>query len=149
VPQQTYFKRLYKVKGFRGAVSVIAVHAYAEDYRGVLGAVQRTRDVMSSHGDSTKPIWVTEVGWATGGEERPWVTTRKGQAKQLHLTGLALLHRKKSWHLRGMVWFSWRDTGDKQHWGTNTGVFDVDGKPKPAWGEFADLAGGSAGSGSL
>lgn len=149
VPQQTYFKRLYKVKGFRGAVDLIAVHAYAADYTGVLGAVQRTRDVMSAHGDSHKPIWVTETGWATGGEQRPWTTSRKGQAKQLHLTAIALLHRRSSWHIHGMVWFSWRDTGNPKYWGNNTGVFDRDGKPKPSWAEFAEVAGGSPGSGGL
>ena len=42
------------------------VHGFARDSRGVLGAVEAARRVEASHGADT-PVWITELGWATGG----------------------------------------------------------------------------------
>lgn len=149
VPQKKYIAGLYRVPGFKQAANVIAAHGYSKDYTGAIANVKRVRSVMNANGDTKKPIWVTEIGWATGGEKRPWVTTPKNQAKQLRLTAQALLARQTSLHIRGMVWFSWRDTGEPKHWGTHTGLFWAKGYPKPAWGAFAKVAGGTPGTGRI
>ena len=69
------------------------------------------------------------------------------------LTAKALLRKRRCYHLRGMIWFSLRDRrpdrGRKDWWVLHTGLFDLGGRPKPAWRAFARVAHGRAGSGPL
>src|SRR4051794_30275797 len=63
-----YLRQIYAIRGARSVFDAVAVHPYASSYRGVIGAIKRTRRTMRAHGDRRKQVWVTELGWATGGK---------------------------------------------------------------------------------
>ena len=43
-----------------------------------------------------------------------------------------------------MIWYSWRDEPGRA-WFQHTGLFTYEFDPKPAWGAFTALTGGSPG----
>ena len=53
----------------------MAVHPYAENARGVEGELSRIRCVMRRRGDGRTPVWISELGWATGGDSDYFSTT--------------------------------------------------------------------------
>ena len=69
VPFRTFLERMYRA-GAAGSFDILAVHGYARDSRGVLSAIEAACRVEASHGEHT-PIWITELGWATGGPPAP------------------------------------------------------------------------------
>ena len=69
VPFRTFLERMYRA-GAAGSFDTLAVHGFARDSRGVLSADRGGRRVEASHGEDT-PIWITELGWATGGPPAP------------------------------------------------------------------------------
>jgi hypothetical protein len=151
VPAATFLKRIYGVKGAKTTFDVAAVHPYARNTAGVLGAIKRARKVMRRAGDVRTQLWVTELGWATAGaisrRTRPFRTSRAGQARKLKSTYRALLRARGRYRLGLLVWFSLRDRprlpGERNYWAINTGLFTSGGKAKPAWRTYARLAGGA------
>jgi len=144
VPMKRYLRQVYRVRRARKLFDVVAVHPYARDHRGVIGAVRRARKIMRRGRDRKKPIWVTEVGWATGGDvsrgTRAFKTSRKGQAKRLRVTLKRVAKVRRRLRVGMVVWFSLRDRapieGEPNWWAIYTGLFDRDGAPKPAWRVF-------------
>jgi hypothetical protein len=150
-PVDRYLADLYAVPGFSRDFDVAAVHAYAGDERGVLSVIASVRSLMDDHGDAAKPIWVTELGWASAGPPRD--TTRvKSPAVQANLLrrSVAALRRVAATDRIGtVVWYDLQDytpplgASDRYTW--HTGLFDAAGRPKPAWQAFAAQAGGRPG----
>lgn len=146
VPIVRYLTQLYRVRGARRLFDVVAINPYARDDAGMVGAVRRVRAVMNRFGDRRKGIWLTEIGWATGGPVSPFRTTLAGQARLLtHAYDTALrLHAR--YRLDAVVWFALRDRrllhGEHDWWAPHTGLFSAQGKMKPAWRAFTDLTGG-------
>jgi hypothetical protein len=136
-----YLKQLYAVPGARSTFDAVAVHPYASNYRGVIGAIKRTRRTMRAHGDRRKQVWVTELGWATGGKvsggTRKFKTSRRGQASRLSTTFRALKRYRRRYRIGVVVWFSYKDRspmrGERNWWAINTGLFTRRGKAKPSW----------------
>jgi hypothetical protein len=151
-----FLKRIYRAKG-RRTFDVLAVHPYAKKPGDVITAVKQARAVMRRYHDSRKQIWVTELGWATGGKvsrgTRAFKTSKKGQAARLRQAFGALLRARGRYRIGMGVWFAWRDRAqfprERNWWAINTGLFDRRGKPKPAWRTFAKVAGGKPGAGRL
>jgi len=52
----------------------------------VLDKLNQVRALMDRRADRKTPIWVTEIGWATGGPRSPFSTTRRGQAERIDRT---------------------------------------------------------------
>src|SRR3954453_8459969 len=132
--------------GAGGLFDVVALHPYASDHRGVLGAVIRTRRIMRAHGDRRKRIRITEIGWGTGGDPAGthFRTSLKGQALRLRKTYKLLLKRHKRYRLDGIYWFALIDRGphpgENDFWGLHSGLLDVNGRAKPAWRTFVKIA---------
>jgi uncharacterized membrane protein YgcG len=151
-----YIKALYRAHAGR-YFDVMAVHPYAATPAGFLGVVKRTRALMRRYRDNRAPIWVTEIGWATGGKvsrgTRRFKTSLRGQAKRLRGTYALLLRNRRRYGIGMGIWFAWRDRapdpGERNWWAINTGLFTRTGQPKSAWGAYAKIAGGKAGRGPL
>jgi hypothetical protein len=145
---EQFYRQLYSVRGARSDFDVAAIHPYAGDERGLLDALRRVHVVMARHGDGRAPLWVTEMGWATGGNvtanTRRFKTSPAGQAKRLSRAFHALLQARGRYHVGMVVWFSWRDRprapGERDWWAIHTGLLDILGKPKPAWLAYQRLA---------
>ena len=105
-----------------------AVHPYAPTPDAV---VKRVQAIQRIAGDGKK-VWVTEVGWGTGGKPGPLTVTPDKQAEYLKQT----LTRLRQLGVRGVVVFQWRDPkpfpGRREIWPYYAGLVDVNGKPKPA-----------------
>ena len=108
-------------------VDAVAVHPYASTPAQVAGKVRALRRVAKGH-----DVWVTEVGWGTGGRDGPLRVSPETQARHLTET----FRRLQPLRVRGVVWFQWRDPepfpGRRPIWPYFAGLLAQDGKPKPA-----------------
>ena len=148
-PMLDYLRAIYAVPGARTQFDVVALNPYSGDAGGVLKALNLVRSHMDRRGDHRTPIWVTEVGWATGGSPSPFTTTRAGQAARITRTFRALLAARGRLRLERLIYFCLQDRTygptERPGWGPRTGLFDRAGAPKPAWRAFVSFTGGSAG----
>lgn len=142
VPFARYVRGLY-AGGARPAFDVLAVHAYARDAPGALAAVARARRLMDRHGDH-RPLWVTELGWASDGPPSSFTVGARGQAREVADALVALARRRRALRLEGVVYATWRDgsvyAGGSDFWGLHTGLLALDGAPKPAYYAFRRAA---------
>jgi hypothetical protein len=104
------------------------------------------RDVMVGHGDSSKRIWMTELGWSTATTPcargmwaglKPAGVTEDAQAA--HLTEAYRCLARYPYVETGL-WFNLHDTvghGDELD---NYGLLREDGTPKPSWQAFRGVA---------
>ncbi len=134
VDQLTYLRNLYK-GGLHGAADAVAIHAYAPDVAGVVALVSKARQVMTRNGDAATPMWITEYGFATGGEASLF-TVNEGEQAGL-LTGATGVLRGLAAPLGigGLFVFSWRDPSERfltlDIWPYHAGLIRANGTPKP------------------
>jgi hypothetical protein len=142
IPFARFVKGMYSA-GAKGTFTTLAIHPYAENDAGVAAAVRSARQIMDSRGDTSAPIWVTEVGWASAGPASPFTVGARGQAQRIRSTFDTLVSIRNQEHLRGVVYFGWRDGAPyapnfKDFWGLHTGLLTVHGSAKPALQAFSD-----------
>ena len=129
--------------GGRGLFDAVAIHPYARTPRDAVDRLAQARDVMRHFGDTDKPIWITEVGWASAGTPPGLVVGPQGQANYVRqVFDLASADRGRL-GIAGVVWYSLNDTPGPL-WVGHCGLFGVDGRPKPAWDAYAQVAGGTS-----
>jgi polysaccharide biosynthesis protein PslG len=120
----------------------VGVHPYAATPGEALSALGELRALMSRFGDSGKPIWITEVGWASGGAPSGLTVGAARQADYLtQIFDLAAADRDRL-GIAGVVWYSLSDTPGPL-WVGHCGMFRLDGSAKPSWEAFASVAGGA------
>lgn len=146
-----YVRKLYDVPGIKNQFDVFALHPYAKNQLGVDGAIDRLRGWLRDEGDGKRTLWITEVGWATGGDDVS-DAFRKSPSQQATLLKRAfeLFQDKRSeYRLGTIIWYSFRDRvpppGRDGQWSFHTGLFYTDGEPKPAWQKFVSFTGGESG----
>jgi hypothetical protein len=134
----SYLAALYRIPGIKRAFDAVSVHPYAEDAAGVQGELTRIRAVMRSNGDARTPVWISELGWATGGGNPYFSTTPAGQAAKLKSAFRFVARNRARYRVSRLVWFSWRDRFGpaSRGWEFYCGLFDASGNPKPAWTAF-------------
>jgi hypothetical protein len=141
VPFATYVRALYRA-GARANFDVFALHPYGASARAVLGAVRRTRALMRRFGDNRKPVWITELGWASGGPASPFTFDPLSQAQVVATTIDALAVERRALRIAGFVYFGWKDgrpyPGRSDFWGLHTGLLEKDGVAKPSYAAFRD-----------
>ena len=141
VPFATYVRALYRA-GARADFDVFALHPYGPSATAVIGAVRRTRALMRRFGDDRKPIWITELGWASAGPPSPFTFDPLSQAQLVATTIDALALKRRALRIAGFVYFDWRDAnpypGRSDFWGLHTGLLENDGIAKPALAAFRD-----------
>jgi polysaccharide biosynthesis protein PslG len=148
IPLPIFLRQIYAVPGIKRSFNGVAVHPYTITPRRAIEAVERARKVILRKRDPKTSLWVTEVGWSTGGTqgERPIITTREGQARNLTRTYRGLLERRRALRLKGIVWFSMRDytLPGVDLWPQHMGLFDVHKSAKPAWQALSRFTRGQA-----
>jgi hypothetical protein len=108
----------------------------------VIGRVDQAREVMRRFGDAEKPIWITEVGWASAGTPPGLVVGPAGQADYLRqLFELAVANRDRV-GIAGVVWYSLNDTPGPL-WVGHCGLFKLDGAAKASWSALVEVTGGA------
>jgi polysaccharide biosynthesis protein PslG len=128
--------------GARKLFDAVALHPYARTPRDALDRVEQARGIMRRFGDADKPIWVTEVGWASRGTPPGLVVGPNGQADYLRqMFELAAADRDRL-RIAGIVWYSLNDTPGPI-WVGHCGLFTLAGEAKPAWDALVRLTGGT------
>jgi len=160
---KTFFQGMYgkgsKAKRFAKLFDAVGLHPYAASPNFALAAVKLVRSIMNRAGDRGGKIWLTELGWGTGGNTKSfaYASRTKGQPTKLSGTfNLALKNRRKL-GIGMLIWFSLQDRDPTEserrfgHWQPYTGLFDKAGNRKPAWTAFKKFTGGrgSAGNGGI
>jgi hypothetical protein len=131
-----YLRAMYRA-GAQGAFDVLAINAYSRRVTGMQAAIVGARRITASAEDGDVPIWVTEFGWATRpGPGSKMTVGPKTQARLLKTAIRTLASERARLHLRGLVYYAWRDAkpypGGEDFWGLHTGLIDRHGHSKPA-----------------
>ena len=144
-----FLRGVYAEPGIERKFDVVALHAFAPDHRGVARGIERMRQALRRLGDRKRYLWITEVGWATGGKSNPFlIKGRQGQATQLARTFQTLRRHRRDWNIGTVAWFRWRDTAtpaENRETFDYTGLYAKGGEPKPSCRRFAGLTGGRCG----
>ena len=131
--------------GARGSFDTLAIDPYASSDAGVLAATRQVRGVLARAGQGSTAIWITEIGWASGGPPSSFTVGARAQAQDVlgALTTLGGLAR--TLRIRGVVYFAWRDAppyaGGSDFWGLHTGLLAQNGSGKPALSAYYQAAG--------
>ena len=135
-----YLKSMYKVRGAKKAFDTLAINSYAKNLGELKKLLKSVRKLMRRRHDRAK-IWITEMGWATGG---PPSRFNVGVAQQARLikSSIRFIRRSRGkLRLRGFVYFSWRDSSPyppllQDLWGLHTGLLTQAGAPKRGYAAF-------------
>jgi hypothetical protein len=135
---RSFLSALYRA-GARGLFDAAAIHPYSATPDDALRRVAELRALMRRFGDDEKPIWITEVGWASGGAPSGLTVDPMGQAAYLSETFELAANRRERLGIASVVWYSLMDTPGPL-WVGHCGLFTLDGAPKPSWDAFAQIA---------
>ncbi|MDQ2897825.1 MAG: hypothetical protein M3Y09_19695, partial [Actinomycetota bacterium] len=103
---------IYSVPGAARDFDIVAVHPYTEQPANVIRFLQYVRDSMKRHGDTRKPLLVTETGWNSSYGHRPadnfcCQTTASGQMAKVKAELPLLAARRRSMNLLGFYFYTW------------------------------------------
>jgi hypothetical protein len=142
MPFEEFVRGMFEA-GASEALDVFALHAFARDAAGSVSAAERARALLGELG-SNAPIWITEVGWASGGPVSPFTTDGQGQAERIRAALQAFVERRRELDLRGVIYYNWRDApvyeGGQDFFGLHTGLLTRTGDPKPALSAYRAVA---------
>ncbi len=142
-----FLRSLYARPGLESTFDGVAVHPYAGRVSGVRRQVQRVKQVVDEAGDEGVQLWVTEVGWASGGKATPLNRGLDGQARRLTQAFRYFTEERERLNLKAVLWYAWRDVDEQDSrckWCAQSGLFPVGSlaDPKPAWSSFIQFTGG-------
>jgi hypothetical protein len=141
-----YLRALYAHPGIDAAFDGVAIHPYAARVRSVTRQVERMVRVVREAGDTQAGIWITEVGWASGGKRNPLNRGPRGQARRLTGAFDYFLHNRRRLGIKAVLWYAWRDVAPEDSrckWCARSGLFHVGSLvPKLAWDAFVGFTGG-------
>jgi hypothetical protein len=144
IPAARFLGRLYRVPQARRDFDGVAAHPYAASLAGVRTQIALLRRRMRVARDQLTGLWVTELGWASGGPAHPLNRGLAGQAKRLRQTFGYLLENRRRLRLQNVSWYSWRDSPTVQaglcSWCPDSGLVNADGTAKPALDAFTEFA---------
>jgi hypothetical protein len=142
---ENFLDRLFRHGSVEEDIDALGLHPYAPKISKLVSRFDFARNVMAKHGIS-RPIWVTELGWPTGGTKvGNFRKTPRGQAAILRRSFDLMLSRRDEWGINGVIWYTWRDNRLEPTCDicSYSGLFKRKGSPKPAWYAFVDYTGGT------
>jgi hypothetical protein len=143
IPLARFLAGMYRA-GARGSFTALGIHPYGPNSNSVVAQLDRARRVMRRYRDRAG-IRVTEIGWATGGPSARRRVSERAQARLTRQTLTRLLRLRRSFRLRGVCLFNWRDAapypGSPDSWGLHAGLNAEDGRPKPVVAVLTSLLG--------
>ena len=142
MPAKRFLKKLYRTRGAKRLIDGVSVHPYAPNLGGVKKQSKTARKIMNRAGDRRAALWVGETGWASAGPKKSFVVkNRKIQAKLLEKTYRFFLRKRRSWRVKTVFWFTWRDYGGAKicSWCPKAGLLNRKSKKKPAGRSYEAL----------
>ena len=142
-----FLARLYQQKGAKKNFDAVAPHPYASKFSKVLAQIDLLRDAMVQARDTKTAIWITELGWASGGSPNPLNRGLAGQADRLEEAFKYFIKKRKVLNIENVTWYSWRDNSTTGiglcEWCPESGLLNEDGSSKPSFNAFTGFTGGS------
>jgi polysaccharide biosynthesis protein PslG len=142
ISMEDFMTQLYR-DGAQGHFDAAAIHPYAANPQDALASTSDLRNVMNESGDRETPIWITEVGWASGGQRSGLTVTPARQATYLTRTFELAAQQRARLGIDGVIWYSLKDAPGSV-WPAHCGLFALDGQPKPSWDALVGLTGGTS-----
>lgn len=144
-----FIRELYEKPRVAEAVDLVGVHPYGPSVEDVRDQIEATREIVDEAGDEDAALFVTEIGWGSDPDLPSQLTvSRPEQARLLRRAYKMMIRKREDWDLKGALWYTWRDPTNPAGlcgWCASAGLLDDDLDPKPAWYEYAELAGGDPG----
>ena len=142
---ERFLRRMYKVPGAKAAFDTMAINAYARNNTELATTLRTVRKIMNRAKDRKTRIWITELGWATGGPAHRFNVGEYAQSVRIQRAFTWVRRNRRRLRLRGFVYYSWRDAAPyppeyKDMWGLHTGLLTQGGAPKPSLFAFASGA---------
>jgi hypothetical protein len=142
----SFLKALYADPRARAAFDGVAIHPYGASLRSVKRTMWKLRSEMRADGGGLDPVWVTEIGWASGGEPHPLNRGPEGQARLVDDVFGFLTEKRRALRIANVDYYAWRDgspEGEYCDWCRESGLFPYRSlRPKPAWRAFTRFTGG-------
>jgi hypothetical protein len=142
VDMSAFLSALYRL-GAAKLFDEAAVHPYAAEPGRAMARTEQLRGLLDHAGDREKPIWITEVGWASGGQPSGLTVGPERQADYLARFFELAAGARERLRLGGVIWFALSDTPGPL-WPGHCGLFDLNGDPTAAWRALTALTGGEA-----
>jgi hypothetical protein len=143
-PVRPYLEKLLKIPGVKESFNSIALHPYSSSAQGSQQALKVARAALKKAHDTAAGMWITEIGWASGGPKKePFNKGKAGQSKVLADAYKGFQKHAGKYNLRGIFWYSWRDKpgGDLIcAWCGYAGLRAKNGTAKPSWDAFVKAA---------
>jgi hypothetical protein len=126
-----FLEELYQL-GAKDYFDILSHNPYGRDVGSMVAFMRGERAIADRYGDSSKPILITEWGWATGGSSPYIVTDETCQAALLYAGAKRLYELRSELNLIGVTQFQWHDlAGGGTAWPFYAGVIRGDGTAKP------------------
>ena len=139
---EEYVEDLYKQKGIdKKTFDAVSIHPYAENGKELDKQVKSLRKTLDKKGDKKDAIWLTEMGYASGGpKSQPVVKNgEKGQADAITDAFKTINKKDKKYDIEGVIYFTWqdasRDTGVCKFCAF-AGLIDDQGERKKAFNAY-------------
>ena len=143
----SFLQRMYSSKpAASSATDFVAIHPYAGTPGLVIEGVRLARRALGSTAARSRPLWLTEFGWAQSGPSSTFTTSVKGQAKYLRDTYRALLKYRSTYGIKGAFWFNLINLKrSSDAWYYHTGLFRADREtPWDSWWALRCVTSGRA-----
>ena len=135
-----FINKLYRGKGAKKSFNVLSLHPYSYTPKLLVPTLRLFRKNLNSHRSGRKPIWITELGWATSGHDwaiSPFRATEAQQAQYLTQSFNKLLRARGELRLQRIFWQVWQDHPDTDSSPfLEMGLLRADGSPKPAYSAY-------------
>jgi hypothetical protein len=142
-----FLARLYRRPGIEPSFDGVAAHPYGGSFGRVRAQVKRLRERMVVAGDGDTGLWITELGWASGGAPDPLNRGPRGQARRLTQSFKYFVKKRGRQNIRGVNWYSWRDNSDPDAglctWCPQSGLMTAELSGKPSQKAFKRFTSGS------
>ncbi len=122
--------------------TAVGLHPYASTPSLVQEAIRVMRVTMNDIGYmGDNPLYITEMGWATGPRDGRFQVSESTQASYLRDIFGRLIGARSRWNIKGAFWFSLIDVPNPWFWGERTGLLRSNGSEKPSWSSLERVTG--------
>jgi hypothetical protein len=137
-----YLRELFAGRDLGPHFDSLALHPYGPNLKRSQWQVRQARGEFRRAGLLGRPLWITELGWASGGDHAQLSKTPAKQARLLKAAYSLYERRRRRWNIAGVTWFSWQDTDDRRAcpFCAHTGLVTVDRRSKPALSAYRRAA---------
>jgi polysaccharide biosynthesis protein PslG len=137
-----FINKFYAAGGTRKTFDVLSLHPYSVSPADLIRTCRVFRKLLDRHRSRRIAMWVTELGWSTGGQipNTFYRTTESKQAAYLTRSYKALIGARRRLRVQRVFWHTWQDIGASNNTFFNMGLLRADGSAKPSYYAYRRLA---------